>query len=110
MSLLKYVLTSWFLDVSFEIICLSRIIILEANAVTSGAKTCHLACLVPPLWHPGDHGTIQGRLGAHERTPWGPGLDFIDFGWIAGTHFQSFLDTSAQNTCFVHACFQVIAF
>ena len=92
-------LVGWFLHVSFEIIFLRRTRILEADAVTSGAKTCYLASLVPPLWHPGDHGTIQGRLGAQERTSWDAGLDFQDFERISGAHFESFSDTSAPNMC-----------
>ena len=61
------------------------------------AHGCHLACLVPLLWRPGepwdDPGTILGHWRAQGRTLWGLGLDFIDFLLILGTHSESFLGT-----------------
>ena len=34
-------------------------------------------------------------------------LIFIDFEWISGPLFESFLGTLEQNECFCNACFQV---
>ena len=38
-----------------------------------------------------DPGTILGHWRAQGRTLWGPGLDFVDFLMILGTHSESFL-------------------
>ena len=40
-------------------------------------KTYHLVCLLPPFCTLGDHGTIQGYLGALEKRSWGPGFVFF---------------------------------
>ena len=77
-----------------------------------GAHGCHLACLVPLLWRPGgpwdDPGTILGHWRAQGRTLWGPGLDFIDFLMILGTHSESFLGIFRQQKSFFHIYFQVV--
>ena len=69
--------------------------IFATSSQVYGAHGCHLACLVPLLWRPGgpwdDPGTILGHWRAQGRTLWGPGLDFIDFLMILGTHSESFL-------------------
>ena len=69
--------------------------IFATSSQVYGAHGCHLACLVPLLWRPGgpwdDPGTILGHWRVQGRTLWGPGLDFIDFLMILGTHSESFL-------------------
>ena len=69
-----------------------------------GAHGCHLACLVPLLWRPGgpwdDPGSILGHWRAQGRALWGPGLDFIDFLVILGTHSESFFGTFGQKKQF----------
>ena len=71
--------------------------IFATSSQVYGAHGCHLACLVPLLWRPGgpwdDPATILGQWRAQGRTLWGPGLDFIDFLMILGTHSESFLGT-----------------
>ena len=44
-------------------------------------RTCHLVGWVLHIGALGDHGPIQGHLGAEERRPWDPGLDFYRF-WV----------------------------
>ena len=69
----------------------------EANAVSFGARSCHLAGRRPPIlgtwelfWQLG--GTL-GAKGAAEGTPWRPEF-----------HFGSFPSTLEQHLCFSHAC------
>ncbi len=75
--------------------------IFATSSQVYGAHGCHLACLVPLLWRPGgpwdDPGTILGHWRAQGRTLWGPGLDFIDFLMILGTHSESFLNIFGQK-------------
>ena len=47
-----------------------------------------------------DPGTILGHWRAQGRTLWGPGLDFIDFLVILGTHSESFVGTFGQKKQF----------
>ena len=67
-SLLKCVLARLFLDVNFQI--------LDTDAVTFGAQNLLFGRLGAQFGTLGDHGAIQGQLGGHQRTPWGPDLDF----------------------------------
>ena len=84
-------LARWLLDVSFQVILLTK-------NFDFGNGYGHLWCPIPVIWHAwclhfgtlGDHGTIQGHLGAQERRPWVQAWIFIDFGLISGAHFGSF--------------------
>ena len=67
-SLLKCVLARLFLDVNFQI--------LDTDAVTFGAQNLLFGRLGAQFDTLGDHGAIQEQLGGHQRTPWGPDLDF----------------------------------
>ena len=71
--------------------------ILEADIVTFGSKTCHLECLVPPLWHLGG--------------PWDdqrPRLGFLlSFGGFRDPILKAFRALWGKICVFVHACFQV---
>ena len=67
-SLLKCVLARLFLDVNFQI--------LDTDAVTFGAQNLLFGRLGTQFGTLGDKETIQGQLGGHQRTPWGPDLDF----------------------------------
>ena len=90
--------------------------------VDFGTHRCHLACLEPLLWRPGgpwddpgailgrcwdDPGTILGHWRAQGRTLWGPGLDFVGFLMILGTHSDSFLGIFRQKRRPFHIYFQV---
>ena len=57
---------------------ISITVILETDMVTFGPK---LSFGQPGASTLGDHGAIQGYLGAQEKRPWGPGLDFYVF-WV----------------------------
>ena len=52
-------------------------------------------------------GTILGHWRAQGRTLWGPGLDFVDFLMILGTHSESFLTIFGPKNRFFHIYFQV---
>ena len=58
------------------------------NLVRLVPKTYFLVCLLPPFCTLGDHGTIQGYLGALEKRSWGPGLVFFRFCLVFGTPFS----------------------
>ena len=66
-----------------------------SNNFDFGNGYCHFWCPKPVFWHAlclhfgtlGDHGTIQGHLGAQEKRFWGPGLDFYRFWVDFGTPF-----------------------
>ena len=91
--------------------------------VDFGTHGCHLACLEPLLWRPGgpwddpgailerswdDAGTLLGHWRAQGKTLWGPGLDFVDFLMILGTHSESFLGILRQKNYFFHIYFRVV--
>ena len=75
---------------------------------------CILLVLVPKpiVWQAcglhfgilGGCGTIQEHLGAQERIPWGPGLDFYRFWVDFGSAFRV---PWTKIGVFFHACFQV---
>ena len=67
-SLLKCVLARLFLDVNFQIF--------NTDAVTFGAENLLFGRLGAQFGTLGDHVAIQGQLGGHQRTPWGPDFDF----------------------------------
>ena len=92
--------------------------------VDFGTHGYHLACLEPLLWRPGgpwddpgailgrswdDPGKILGHWRAQGRTLWGPGLDFVDFLMILGTHSESFFGIFSPNkkifSCLFSGCF-----
>jgi len=66
-SLLKCVLARLFLDVNFQI--------LDTDVVTFGAQNLLFGRFGAQFDTQGDHGAIQGHLGAEERRPWDPALD-----------------------------------
>ena len=74
--LLKCVLARLFLDVNFQVTFLT-------HNYHFGHGYGHFWSPKPVIWQAwclhfgtlGDHGTIQGHLGAQERRPWGPGID-----------------------------------
>ena len=87
-----------------------RILVIFATCFqVYGAHGCHLACLVPLFLRPGepwdDSGTILGHWRALGRTLLGPGLDFIDFLLIWGTHSESLFGTFGQKKEFVSYLF-----
>ena len=74
-------------------------------------KTCHLACLLRPLWHLGDHRAMQGDLGAHGRRPWGSRLGFLSIlEGFRSRHLNVFGQLWHNNCVFWHACLQVTFF
>ena len=92
----------WFLDASFHVTFLTH----NCNL---GEGYGHFWCPKPVIWQAwclhfctlGDHGTIQGHLGAQERRSWGQAWIFIDFEWISGPHFESFPGSLDQHLCVV---------
>ena len=74
-------------------------------------KTGHLACLLRPIWHLGDHRAMQGDLGAHGRRPWGSRLGFLSIlEGFRGRHLDVFGQLWHNNCVFWHACLQVTFF
>ena len=82
-------LAAWFLDVCFQVMFF---LISLLKCVTFYTHNCHFGngygyfwCPKPVIWQAwclqfgtlGDHGAIQGHLGGHQMTPWGPDLDFL---------------------------------
>ena len=57
-----------FLDVNVQI--------LDTKAITFGAQNLLFGRLGAQFGTLGDHGAMQRQLGGHQRTPWGPDLDF----------------------------------
>ena len=74
-----------FLDVNFQIF--------NTDAVTFGAQNLLFGRLGAQFDTLGDHGAIQGQLGGHQRTPWGPDLD-------DGKHSQSDCSCSGKALAF----------
>ena len=66
--MLGSLLARLFLDVNFQI--------LDTDAVTFGFQNLLFGRLGAQFGTLGDHGAIQGQLVGHQRTPWGPDLDF----------------------------------
>ena len=60
-------LPRWFLDVGFQIVFFQITLILETDIVTFVPNTNHLACLVPPLWHPGGPWDDPGAPGGLKK-------------------------------------------
>ena len=84
-------------------------LILETDIVTSGAQNQSFGMLCASTLAPwGTMGAIQGDLGIHERTPWGPCLDFYRFLVDLGDPILTVSRAPwTKINVFVHACFQV---
>ena len=107
-SLLKCVLARSFLDVNFQVTFLT-------NNYDFGYGSGHFwypksviwqawCSTLAPWWTRGrSRGTWEQKKGDLGIQAW----IFIDFGWISGPLFASFLGTLDQNECFCNACFQV---
>ena len=75
-----------------------------ADSVKFAAKTCHLACLLRPIWHLGNHRAMQGGLGAHGRRPWGSRLGFLMILKDFRTAIWTFLANFGTTTVFFGMC------
>ena len=73
-----------FLEFSFHVISLHRCHLWRFQILVVGAENCNLADRLPALWPLGDHQTVQGNLGAQERTPWVLDSHFIVLEQISG--------------------------
>ena len=62
-------------------------VLLETDMFTFGPQACHLASLVPPLWHPGGPWGRSRETWAYTKDTWGPGFDFYGFCVDFGTSF-----------------------
>ena len=56
---------------------LIQIVLLGTNLVTFGAQTCHVAGLVPPIWHPGGPLDDPVALRRTKKETLEPRLDFV---------------------------------
>ncbi len=92
-------LARWFVDVSFQVTFLQIAVVLETYMVTFGAQNFHLACLVPPLWHPGGPWDDPGAPGSTRKETLGSRLGFLS---ILDESFSGTLD---QNRCLFSCLF-----
>ena len=65
-----------FAEMCYMLLCIPIVVAWETDIVSFGAQICQLASFVHPLWHPGEHGVIQGHLRVHQRTHWCPDVAF----------------------------------
>jgi len=107
-SLLKCVLARSFLDVNFQVTFLT-------NNYDFGHGSCHFWYPKSVIWQAwcstlAPWGTRGRSRGTWEQKKGYLGIQawiFIDFGWISGPLFESFLGNLDQTECFCNACFQV---
>ena len=98
-----HVLARWFLDVCFQVTFFKTTMISQAGAASFGARSCHLASLVPQFWDPGDDLGCWGTLGGPRQQQTGhlkdQGQIFSDSGWISEPHLESSLGTEDSTFC-----------
>ena len=105
-SLLKCVLARSFLDVNFQVTFLT-------NNYDFGHGSCHFWYPKSVIWQAwcstlAPWGTTGRSRGTWEQKKGDLGIQawiLIDFGWISGSHFESFSVTLNQNRCFFSCLF-----
>ena len=69
---------------------------------TSGIRTCHLPCLLPPLRLPGGPWDDPASLGSRKEGNFEVQASFfVDFVWIEGPRFESFLGTFGTKNVYL---------